>query len=81
MTVDQRTEEERVAQGRLEDDGDVEEDEDKMWTEQYVSKQTRLEIEACLSKLQVSRYVNDLNGYIQHGLFWVVSSSDIPFYV
>jgi hypothetical protein len=54
LMVDQRPEEDRVAESRQAEDGDAEELEDEMWQEQYVSKQTRLEIEQCLAKIQAS---------------------------
>ncbi|KAM3575431.1 hypothetical protein VYU27_002655 [Nannochloropsis oceanica] len=50
--VDSRSDVERAAEARLVEDGDAEEDQDKMFEEQYVSKDTRLAIEACLAKLQ-----------------------------
>jgi hypothetical protein len=52
LVVDPRTHEERIAAARLVDDGDEEEEEDSCFEEQYVSKKTRKEIEACLAQLQ-----------------------------
>lgn len=52
LMVDSRSDVERAAEARLVEDGDAEEDEDKMFEDQYVSKDTRLAIEACLAKLQ-----------------------------
>jgi len=52
LMVDTRSDVERAAEARLVEDGDAEEEEDKMFEEQYVSKGTRLAIEACLAKLQ-----------------------------
>ena len=54
LMVDTRSDVERAAEARLVEDGDAEEEEDKIFEEQYVSKDTRLAIEACLAKLQVT---------------------------
>ncbi len=54
LMVDPRAPEVRAAEAKLVDDGDAEEDEDKVFGEQYVSKQTRLAIEAIFAKLQTA---------------------------
>ena len=55
LMVDQRPEEDRAAESRQAADGDAEELEDDMWAEQYVSRETRLDIERCLAQIQ-ARY-------------------------
>lgn len=54
LMVDQRPEEDRAADSRGAEDGDAEELEDEMWQEQFVTRQTRLDIERCMARIQAS---------------------------